>query len=199
MATFLDISVIGHFTSIFTFLLVFVIVFGLLQMFKMFGEGHTGIHAIIALAIGFIVIFQGGVVNVIQTFIPWFTLLIIVVFLLIFASRMFGLTEGDVKAGFYNNPSFMTWILIFSALILLFSLGTGFGQSTLEQGQGQNLTTPQAAVSATGGNATAGSTATLSFNQNLSNTLYNPKILGMLLVFIIVILAMLFLTTTEGP
>jgi len=165
----------------------------------MFGEGHTGIHAIIALAIGFIVIFQGGVVNVIQTFIPWFTLLIIVVFLLIFASRMFGLTEGDVKAGFYNNPSFMTWILIFSALILLFSLGTGFGQSTLEQGQGQNLTTPQAAVSATGGNATAGSTATLSFNQNLSNTLYNPKILGMLLVFIIVILAMLFLTTTEGP
>ena len=199
MATFLDVSILGHFTSIFTFLLVFVIVFGLLSMFKMFGEGHTGLYSIIALCIGFLVIFSSGVVTVLQTFLPWFTMLIIIVFLLIFASRMFGLSEGDVKAGFYSNPSFMTWILIFSAFILLFSLGAGFGQQTLEQGQGVNLSSSQAAVTTTNTTAQPGSTATLSFSQNLYNTLYNPKVLGMILILLIVILAMLFLTTKEGP
>jgi len=198
MATFLDISLLGHFTSIFTFLLVFVIVFGMLSMFKMFGEGHNGIYAIIALCIGFIVIFNAGVVTVIQTFTPWFTMLIIVIFLLIFASRMFGLSEGDVKAGFYGNP-YMTWILIFSAIILLFSLGGAFGQKTLEQSQGTNLTTPQAGATFNGTAAQPGATNTQSFNQNLYNTIYHPKVLGMVLIFLVVILAMLFLTTREGP
>jgi len=198
MATFLDFSILGSFTSIFTFLLVFVVVFGLLDMFKMFGEGRRGIYAIIALCIGFIMIFSKGVVAVLQTFFPWFTLLILIVFLLIFASRMFGLSEGDVKAGFYNNP-YMTWILIFSAIILLFSLGAGFGQTTLEAGQGKNLTSPQAAVTTTGANATAGATDTLSFSQNLYNTIFHPKVLGMILIMLVVILAMLFLTTREGP
>ena len=198
MATFLDFSILGSFTSIFTFLLVFVIVFGLLETFKMFGEEHRGLNAIIALCIGFILLFSKGVVAVIQTFFPWFTLLILVVFLMIFAARMFGLSEGDVKAGFYNNP-FMTWILIFGVLILLFSLGAGFGQTTLEAGQNQNLTTPEATVTTTGQNATAGATNTLSFSQNLYNTIFHPKVLGMILIMLVVILAMLFLTTREGP
>jgi hypothetical protein len=167
-------------------------------MFKMFGDGHRGLNAIIALCIGFIVIFSSGVVKVIQTFFPWFTMIILVVFLLIFAARMFGLSEGDVKAGFYNNP-FMTWILIFSAVVLLFSLGAGFGQKTLEEGQGVNLTEAQGTVTTQGTNATPGATNTLSFSQNLYNALYHPKVLGMILIMLVVILAMLFLTTKEGP
>jgi len=46
----------------------------------------------------------------------------------------------------------MTWILILSVIILLFSLGAGFGQKTLEEGQGKNLPAP---VTTADGNTTA--------------------------------------------
>ena len=196
MATFLDVSVLSHFSSIFTFLLIFVIVFGMLEVFKVFGSERRSLNAMIALCVGFIVLFSTNVVTVIQTFTPWFTLLIIIIFLMMFAARMFGLSESDVRAGFYNQP-FMTWIIILSVVILLFSLGAGLGQQSLEAGQGKNLTGPVATLNGT--TASPGSTATTSFSQNLYNTLYNPKILGFILVMLIAVIAALLLTVDHGP
>lgn len=193
MATFLDLSILGSFTAIFTFLLVFVIIFGMLEVFKMFGDGHRGLHAIIAFAVGFIVIFSKGVVTVIQTFTPWFTIVIILIFFIIFAVRMFGVSAAEVTAGFHNNTVILTFILIFTALIILFSLGAGFGQTSLEEGS-----KPGTLHNATNTTVNPGSTDTTSFSQNLYNTIYNPKVLGLILVMLIAVIAMLFLTTKEG-
>ncbi|HIH31929.1 TPA: hypothetical protein HA235_04430 [Candidatus Woesearchaeota archaeon] len=192
MATFLDISILGHFTSVFTFLLVFVIIYGMLEVFNVFGEGRRGLHAIIALAMGFIVIFTKSIVTVIQTFTPWFTVLILLIFFILFAVRMFGAGSGDIKAEIMKDGVIVTWIIVFTVIILLFSLGSGFGQKSLEEGAS---TTPSTSVNAT---APAGSTATGSFNQNLYNTLYHPKVLGLVLIMLIAIIAMLFLTAREG-
>jgi hypothetical protein len=196
MATFLDVSILGHFTAIFTFLLVFVIVFGMLEVFKLFGEGHRGLHAMVALAIGFIVMFSQGVVTVIQTFTPWFTIVIMLIFFIIFAVRMFGISAAEVTAGFHNNSVILTFILIFAAIIILFSLGAGFGQSSLESGATPG--TVANTVNTTNVTAEPGSTATNSFSQNLYNTIYNPKVLGLILVMMIAVIAMLFLTSKEG-
>ena len=196
MATFLDVSILSQFSGIFTFLLVFVIVYGMLEVFKIFGDGRRGLHAIIALAIGMIVMFSTGVVSVIQTFMPWFTLLIIVIFFILFAVRMFGSTTGDILGAFKNNSSILTWILILTGVILLFSLGAGFGQQSLNQNSGPSANTTQTTVD--GKQLATGSTDTGNFNQNLYNTLYHPKVLGLILVMIIVILAMLFLTTSPA-
>ena len=189
MATFLDISILGHFTSVFTFLLVFVIIYGMLELFKVFGDGHRGLHAIIALAIGFIVIFSNGVVAVIQTFTPWFTLLILVIFFILFAVRMFGAGQGDIKSELMKESTITTWSIILTVVILLFSLGAGFGQTSLEQ-------TKPGGTNVTATNTTSGSVSSSSFNQNLYNTLYHPKVLGLILIMMIAIIAMLFLTTT---
>lgn len=193
MATFLDVSILGHFTSVFTFLLVWVIIFGMLEVFKLFGDGHRGLHAMIALSVGFIVLFSKGVVTVIQTFTPWFVIVIILIFFIIFAVRMFGVSAAEVTAGFHNNSVILTFILIFAAIIILFSLGAGFGQTSLEEGA-----TPGTLHNATNVTAAPGSTDTSSFSQNLYNTIYNPKVLGLILVMMIAVIAMLFLTSKEG-
>ncbi len=200
MATFLDISILGHFTTIFTFLLVFVIIFGMLEIFKIFGEGRKGLHAIISLCIGFIVIMSKGVTTVVQTFTPWFTILILVIFFILFAVRMFSMESKDIGSAFRNNTTILTVIIILTLVILLFSLGTGFGQQALEQtqpgGGGGTGTSTQPAENATG---TAGSTgSSSSYSQNLYNTLFNPKVLGFILVMLIVVFAMLFLTVSDG-
>lgn len=191
MATFLDISILGNFIGIFTFLLVFVIVYGMLEVFKVFGDGHRGLHAIIALAIGFIVIFSKGVVVVIQTFTPWFTILILVIFFILFAIRMFGATSKDISDELKKGTTITTWVIIFTVVILLFSLGAGFGQESLTKTSGSKV--PQTAT-----NTTDGSTATSDFNQNLYNTLFHPKVLGLILVMLLAVLAMLFLTGSEN-
>lgn len=193
MATFLDISILGHFTSVFTFLLVFVILFGMLEVFKLFGDGHRGLHAMIALAIGFIVIFSSGVVTVIQTFTPWFVIVILLIFFILFAVRMFGVSAAEVTQGFHNNSVILTFILIFAAIIILFSLGAGFGQNSLDQGA-----QPGTAVNTTNVTVNPGSTSTNNFSQNLYNTIYNPKVLGLILIMLIAVIAMLFLTSREG-
>ena len=51
MATFLDIGLIENFGVIFVILLVFLILFGLLEYMKAFGEGRRGLHALIALVV----------------------------------------------------------------------------------------------------------------------------------------------------
>jgi len=194
MATFLDVSILGHFTSIFTFLLVFVIIYGLLELFKVFGDGRRGLHAIIALAVGFVVLFSSGVVTVIQTFIPWFVIVVIVIFFILFSVRMFGVSTGEITKAFHNNSAILTFILIFAAVIILFSLGAGFGQQSLEEGQStSSIVSSNVSVQ---GNSSAGSADTGNFNKNLYNTLYHPKILGMILIMLIVVTAMLLLTSS---
>jgi hypothetical protein len=194
MATFLDISILGQFTAVFTFLLVFVILFGLQEVFNVFGSGHRGLHAIIAACVGFLVIFSSGVVKVIQTFTPWFVIVIILIFFILFAVRMFGVSEADITHGFKEYSSILTFILIFAAVILLFSLGAGFGQESLQRTEG-NLTSP-AVVD--GSPSDVGSTATTDYNKNLYNTLYHPKVLGLMLIMLIVVSAMLLLTSTQA-
>jgi CDP-diglyceride synthetase len=191
MATFLDISVVKSFSSIFTFILVFVIVYGLLEMFKALGDKKQSLHALIAVILGFMVSLSPGVTTVLQTFTPWFTMLILVIFFILFAVKIFGVSNDTITDAFKKRSSILTWILILTAVIVLFSMGAGFGQKTLEQGQNNGTT-----ISVATGNETT-PTDTGSFSQNLYNTLYHPKILGLILVMLIVVFAMLFLTDAD--
>lgn len=193
MATFVDISIIKNFSSIFTFILVFVILYALMETAKALGEDKKSLHAVIAIVIAFLVSMSSGVVSVIQSFTPWFTLLVIIIFFILFAVRLFGVKDAGIADGFKNNKSILTWILILTAVILLFSLGSGFGQQTLTEGQKGGNT-----VSVATGNTTT-PTDTGSFSQNLYNTLYHPKVLGLILIMIVVLISTIFLTDIDKP
>ena len=51
MATFLDIGLLKHITNVFIFLLVFAIMFGLLEYKKILGKDKKSLHGIIAFGI----------------------------------------------------------------------------------------------------------------------------------------------------
>ena len=185
MATFLDLTVLRYFSIIFTFILAFVIVYGFLEVFKMFGSDRKGLHAWVALAMAFLVVLTSSVVNVIKFALPWIFIVILAIFFIIFAIRMFGVEESAIAGYVKGSGVVATWIIVIVIVILVFAFGSAFGQQTLEKGQGNGGT-----VNVTG-NQTAGGT---SFNQNVYNTLFNPKVLGLIFFMVVGIFTIVFLT-----
>jgi hypothetical protein len=137
MATFLDITLLGGAKVIFTFLLVYVIVWGLLVWIKPFGkEMPAGPYAIIALVAAFFTVISGTVRYIIEFMTPWFLFLVLFLFFVLFIIRMFGLKETDMVSIIHNSTVHIL-ILVIIAIIMLFALSSAFGQKALESTQGQ--------------------------------------------------------------
>ena len=205
MATFLDVSLIGTFGNIFIVLLVFLIVFGILEYIKAFGPERKGLHGIIALVIGLLFLISKTASNMIRMMVPWLMVLAIFLFFGMFMIRMFGRTEADMRK-LIADPQLYPWIIVLLVLILIFSLGNAFGQSLLERGEGTTPTEGTGSVDGTGTvvgpdgtplqTPTAGttSTTTSSFSTNMLNTIRHPKVLGMIFIFMVGMFALMFLT-----
>jgi len=200
MATFLDVGIMQHFSAIFVILLIFVIIFGLLQTVKAFGD-NKGLHAVIALVVALIFIASKLATEMIKTMVPWLIVLVIFVFFVMFLLRMWGLGDSDLK-DLIGSPDVYPWLIILIVIVLLTSLSTVFGQSLLEKGGGVSI----------GDNYTAGnggslapvtpetrSTTTPSFTTNMLNTVRNPKVLGMIFIFLVGAFTLLFLTKSYKP
>jgi hypothetical protein len=179
-------------------LVVFLILFGILEYIKAFGEGKRGLHALIAFIIALLFLVSKVASNMVKMMVPWFMVLVIFIFFTMFMVRMFGLGEGDMKK-LIGDPNVYPWIIIFAVLILFLALGNAFGQSLLESGGSSSTSTNY-----TGGSTvvvqpeapTTTSTTTPSFTTNLLNTLRHPKVLGLLFVFLVGMFTLLFLTKT---
>jgi hypothetical protein len=136
MATFLDISLLGGAKVVFTFLLVYIIVWGLLVWIKPFGkEMPTGPYAVIALAAAFFSVVSGTVRYLIEFMTPWFLWLVIFIFFTLFVIRMFGVSEKDMRV-IIGHGSVHIMIIVIICIILLFGLAGAFGQKSLEATQG---------------------------------------------------------------
>jgi hypothetical protein len=205
MATFLDIGVMQHFTSVFVILLVFVIVFGLLETVKAFGSDKKGLHALIALMVAFIIIVSKMATNMITTMVPWMIVLVIFIFFVMFMLRMWGLGDSDLKS-LIGNSEVYPWLIVLIVIVLLTSLSTVFGQSLLEKGgtKGDINVDYNASLNGQGSGSTIvitdpKSTATSDFMTNFLNTIRNPKMLGMVFVLIVGAFTLLFLTKSYNP
>lgn len=206
MATLLDVGLLEHFGVIFVVLLVFLILFGLLEYIKAFGEGKRGMHAMIALMIALLFLVSKLATKMVAFMVPWFMVAIIFIFFLLFLVRIFGIGEGELKK-LIGDPNVYPWVIAIAVIILLFSLSNVFGQSLLEKGGGvPTSTSPTESTAidpATGLPYTntgsynvdyTTSTATPSFSTNLLNTLRHPKVLGLLFIFLVGMFALIFLT-----
>lgn len=200
MATFLDVGLLENFGVIFVILLVFLILFGILEYIKAFGEGKRGLHAIISLVVALLFLVSKVATAMVKMMVPWFMVIAIFIFFVLFFVRMFGRTEADMRS-LIGDPNVYPWIIIFAVLILLLALGNALGQGLLEQGEGTqaptNYTGGAGGVPGTGFDPSTGTTAsttTPSFSTNLLNTLRHPKVMGMLFVFLVAMFALLFLT-----
>ncbi|MBN1275249.1 hypothetical protein JXA12_03075 [Candidatus Woesearchaeota archaeon] len=195
----IDLGFFGNFSIIFTFLLVYVIVYGILEMRKPFGADKRNLNALLGTAVAVLVVVSGPMVSLVNYIIPWFLIIALIVFFILFALGIFG--QGVDFSDLARKKQISTWIIVLAVVVLLFGIGNAFGQSKLEQGGWDGTepvnTTNSGEDDPTGlkNTGTDGSSvATSDFATNVVNTLFNPKVLGLMLILLVAVFAMFFLS-----
>jgi hypothetical protein len=177
--TFLDIGLIDYFSIIFPVLLVFAIMFAILTMTKILGENKVVI-SIVSIVAALMVLLSEDLIDLINYMAPWFVVVIIFVLLLLLIYRTLGATEKDI-GDFIRTDRPIKWaIFAVGVIIFLSAMGAVFGQK-IGPYLGEESTTNVTVEDIQSGVATG------SFSQNLGATLFHPKVLGMLFVFLIAV------------
>ncbi|MBU2561828.1 MAG: hypothetical protein KKD17_06020 [Nanoarchaeota archaeon] len=192
MATFLDIGLAQHFSVIFPVLLVFVIVFALLEKSKILGE-NKGLHSLIALCIAMMLLFVPGVIQVIGYMAPWFVLIFLLVFFFFLLLLAFGTPWDKIVgvAGSWGTPHW--FLLVIGLIIFIGALGHVYGQAMLPYSTEETAGSESVNVTQEGVEGT--STDTGDFNSNVGRVIFHPKTLGMVLLLMIGSLAIKLLAS----
>lgn len=197
MATFLDISGLSFFSSIFTFLLIFVAVYALLSWGKILGT-NSGIHALLAISIAVLFMFSKDAISMINFMVPWFTIMFIVILLILMAYAMLnpGGSVVDILMKSGNHKTVVYWIITIAVVVILIGLGNTYGQSVGpyldEQGNPvDNSLSGDNNVYGNDSNTISGAAdnfrgtsgvATDDFQTNLGATIFHPKMLGIFFI-----------------
>ncbi len=189
MATILDLGLLQSFDIIFPVILIFALVFAILQKTKVVGDS-LGINSIIAVAVAFMALLSDNVIQIVKFIVPWFTIAIIFFLLIILVFQVFGAKESDIF-NYVKGDKSIGWVIIGVGIVIIFAAFANV--------LGQQLT--EASLQSAGsGNTTIATTsegvATGNFQQNIYSTLFHPKVLGLLILFGIAVFAVALLT---GP
>ncbi|HLC52238.1 MAG TPA: hypothetical protein VJI98_03270 [Candidatus Nanoarchaeia archaeon] len=183
MATILDVGILNYFDFIFPWILVFALVFGLLQKTK-FITDSIHINAAVSAVLAFMVILSDAAVKIINVMIPWLAVTVIFLTLLLLIFQLLGLQEKDLPKLVADKAVYWP-VLVIGIIIIIASFGTVFGQSLTE-------------ASLEGGIAIeeGQSTATGDFRTNIYAILFNTKVLGIMVLFTVAIFAVFLLSGT---
>ncbi|MBW2964541.1 hypothetical protein KY363_03705 [Candidatus Woesearchaeota archaeon] len=179
MATFLELGLIEHFAVIFPVLLVFVIMFALLEKSKILGD-NKGLHALIALCLAIMMLFVPGLPTVLVIIAPWFVIMIILITFFLLLLLSFG-TKWDsiVKvASVWQTPHW--FFLIIGLVIFIGALASVYGSSMLPYSDEGGTASVNVTDSTTGT-----STDTGDFNQNVGRVIFHPKTIGLIFIFLV--------------
>ena len=179
MVTFLDTSVLKAFDVVYAFLFVWALTFAIFHKIKFISQSNA-VNALIATALSFIVILSRPIVEMINFMIPWFTVVIIMVVLLLLIFQIFGFKESDMATAVKDKAVY--WTLIGIALVIMFAaFSSVYGQSILEAGQQAR--------------GEINETSTPGFQQSLFVTLFNPKVLGLIILFAIAVMTIALISS----
>ncbi|MBD3354876.1 hypothetical protein GF361_02735 [Candidatus Woesearchaeota archaeon] len=192
MATFLDIGVLNYFSMIFPALLVFVLVFAILEKTKMLGESKT-LHAMAAIVAAFMVMLSRNVLAIINVGAPWFVMIFIFLILLVLLYRFMGASEEDLSRVIRTDKN-IQWLLFFIGIVIvLSSIAHIYGQRFLEQ-ESESVIDGKDIAEGEEGAAPAEDREGRAFSQELYNTFFSPKILGLTLIILIAVFTIALLS-----
>lgn len=177
MVTFLDVTLLEKFGSIFSFLLVTVIVYGIASYTKLFGDNKV-MHWFLAFLVGVLVLFSPTATGMIKYMTPWFVIMFFFIVFIIIAYKLFGISDESIVATVKKGLGIQWTIFIFGFIILISAFAANLGRSAYPYLEDQNATTN---VTATG----QPSVATSDIGKNTAATIFHPKVLGMLLIMLI--------------
>ncbi|MBW2995074.1 hypothetical protein KY312_01875 [Candidatus Woesearchaeota archaeon] len=179
MVTFLDIGLLQHVSIIFPFLLVFVVVYAMLQWLKPLGD-DKGINSIIALCVAALLLFSKDAVGIVNYIAPWFAILFIFGFFVITLFRLVGAPSKAIEEVMSHWGTLHWWLFALGLLIMLGALSEVYGPQLSPYGE-LNETTGEL-VEEEGYKAT------------VTKILFHPRVLGLGLILIIITFAIRLLT-----
>ncbi|MBI2654121.1 hypothetical protein HYX02_04895 [Candidatus Woesearchaeota archaeon] len=121
MATFLDVTGLQHFSSIFVFLFVWLAVFAVMSWVKVFGDNKF-VHTLVGLLLAIFVLISPVATDIIASTAPFIALVFMFVIFVSVATQMLG---GDIE-GF---PALKGVFLVFILIILVVAAGVKFRES----------------------------------------------------------------------
>ena len=179
MAVF-DLTIIEKLGALFPFLLVLVLVYGFLQYAKPFGKDKQAVYGVIAFVLAILTILSDTTVTIINMMAPWFILMFIVAFFLIMAFMFFGVKEKDIAHVFKTDKAVIYWMIFFVALIFVLALGKVIGPDLLSYSEGS-----------------ADVVEGQEFQANIFSTIFHPKVLGMVIVFVVALFTVKLLSSQD--
>ncbi len=182
MATILDVTILENFKVIIGMVFVIAVVFGILETIKIFGE-NRGLNILVAVLIGLLVLVFPDVISIIAIAVPWFTMLFLLILVMLIAYKMLGATDADISSALTADRTIVWVVAIVCIVIVIAAASSVFGQKLLT---GTEEAPAEGAIPGT-------STATEDFSANVGATFFHPKMLGLILIFLIAVFTMAIL------
>jgi len=185
MATPLNLGLLDNFSVIFIILLLFAILYGLLELVKIFGEGKHNLNAIISLMITIIAAMSPDLVKMLKLMLPWIAMMIVFFFFLFAIPMFMGMTKTDITTFMGGKKRIGTVGWVFGAMIFLiiYSMGNMFGEKLLVGD-----------VSDSNSSVSVNASSSSGFQSNVFKTVFNPKIIGLFFILLLSMLAITYLT-----
>ncbi|MBT3297401.1 hypothetical protein HN385_00595 [archaeon] len=182
MVSVIDLGLVNYFSIIFPFLLIFSLVFAILQKVKIIGDSPV-INAVVAFSAAMLAILSDTVVAMIVFIAPWFVVVFVFLILLLMAFQILGAKDADLALAVRDKS--VQWVILGIAIVIILAgFGNVMGQDLLEQSQQTGET-----VDSSGELTDSGD-----FDENLMTTLFHPKVLGLIVLFGIAIFSVALLT-----
>jgi hypothetical protein len=182
MASLLDISLLGYFSDIFVIVFVFTATYGILLVKSPFGD-NKGLNALIAFAVSFMLIFSKDAITIVKNTVPWFIIIMLVLVMALMVTKSIGASWTSTIM-----ESMGTWILVIGIVIFVINLGFSLGPSAGPYLGSNGSINPDSVVA-----GSSGDVASNNYAQNFSATLFHPKVLALILIFIISIFSVLLI------
>lgn len=174
-ASIIDLSIMQGMSAIFLIIMVFIMIYALLQKTKVLG-GNSALDATIAIAVSFMMIISGTVMEIISNMTPILVLCLFLVMFFLMATRFLGIEDSSIVA-MLGGQNAAWWLIIAGILIFLGAAGQVVGP--LLAGGGGEGTADSIQPGETGDVGTG------DYQQDLRNTLFHPTFLGMIVLLLI--------------
>ena len=181
MALF-SIAFLDKFSILLVFLLTLLFVYAFLEKIELFGKDKKMVNALIAFVSAIIFISIPKIAALLKILLPVMGIFITIIILIFIAFNFFGVSDDDMK-GFITERPELTWIiLIISVIIVAVILSRLFSTNTVID---ENLNIVDINDTNDPDYDMDAAREDAELKVNYKSGAFNPKILGMILIFII--------------
>jgi len=185
MAAVLDIGLLEYFAIIFPAILIFLLVFALLQKIKILGDNKV-INSLVALALAFIVLLSQNILSIVNFAAPWFVIVFVFLILLLTVFKLMGASDENI-ASVVRTDKVVQWTFIAIGLIIIMAAFSNvYGQKLLPYTLEENATTSVEGEEV--------GTATGSFQTNVLGVFFHPKVLGLIFILLVAVFTIALIT-----